>query len=187
MKRFLFIILFVLALTPFFVFAVQPYTPLVPIPGVPTGTDTALDLGTYLGAIYKILIAITILLAVIVITWSGVQYMLSDSIFSKGEAKKRIGEAIGGIVLASVSWLILFTINPALVEFNFFSGSSTTGGGTTNNPPPPQLCFDGIIASGSGIGNPTTQCGFNTLDECNAGRANPLIAQPPGDCYSPLP
>jgi len=138
MKKIYFLLLISILTLPFFAFGdVYEYTPLVTIPGSGVEANQPVNLGAYLNGIYRILIAITIILAVIVITISGIQHMASESPFSKSEASKRIGGAIGGIVLAVMSWLILFTINPCLVSFNFLTPTAACGGPNkpnTNNP-----------------------------------------------------
>ena len=55
-------------------------------------------------------------LAVIEIVVGGLQYALSESLFSKEDALDRIKMALLGLFIALVSWLILNTINPELVN-----------------------------------------------------------------------
>ena len=63
---------------------------------------------------------LTVALAILMIVVGGVQYTISwASSSAKGEAKTRIFSAIGGLVLALLSYLILQTINPALVTPSF--------------------------------------------------------------------
>ncbi|MEY2671725.1 MAG: hypothetical protein RL687_142, partial [Candidatus Parcubacteria bacterium] len=54
-------------------------------------------------------------LAVIMIIIYGLQWMGTDSIFGKTEAKQNIGGALMGLVLALGSWMLLNTINPDLL------------------------------------------------------------------------
>ncbi|HEY9583034.1 MAG TPA: pilin [Candidatus Paceibacterota bacterium] len=71
----------------------------------------------YFTLAYKYALSITVALAVIMIVIGGVQYTISwASPSAKGDAKNRILSAIGGLVLALASYLILQTINPALVR-----------------------------------------------------------------------
>jgi len=54
--------------------------------------------------------------ALVVLVAAGVWYMSAgDNAGRAGEAKKWMGNAIFGLVLALLSWLILYTINPDLV------------------------------------------------------------------------
>ncbi|PCI20473.1 hypothetical protein COB64_02015 [Candidatus Wolfebacteria bacterium] len=96
-----------------------PYTLLAPLPGTDGTIDTSADkLGKYFELIFKLLIGIAGVLAVVMIVMGGIQYMMEESILAKGEAKKRITSAIGGLLLALGAFAILFTINPDLVNLN---------------------------------------------------------------------
>lgn len=95
----------------------QPLAPLPPqfFPG--QGADKYL-LPSYLSGMFKILIAVSGLLAVVMIVIGGIEYMSTDAISGKSEGKEKITNAVLGLLLALVSWLILYTINPKLLEFN---------------------------------------------------------------------
>lgn len=120
MKVIYYITIFTLIFIPFIGFAQLNYTPLVPLPGV-SDKSTGVNLGNYLSNMYKLLIAVAIILAIVMISWAGIEYMGTDSVFGKTDAKGRIQNALGGVVLALTSWLILYTINPNLVKFNFLN------------------------------------------------------------------
>ncbi len=81
-------------------------------------TINTTNLGSFLGNIFNLGIAIAVALSVIMITVGGIQYMTTDSWMKKEEGKERIKNAFYGLALALISWLILFTINPCLVEFS---------------------------------------------------------------------
>jgi hypothetical protein len=51
------------------------------------------------------------------IVWGGLEIMLSESVFNKEAGKKKINEALLGLGLALVSWLILYIINPEILNF----------------------------------------------------------------------
>ncbi len=95
------------------------YQPLAPINGF---IDRTIVLGKedslapYLNQIVRILIAAATGLAVIVIVYGAIQYTLTDSVTSKGEAKSTIMRAIYGLILALTSYLILNTLNPAMLS-----------------------------------------------------------------------
>lgn len=76
-------------------------------------------------------IAIAIILAIMYIVIGGIQYMTTDAVFDKGEGREKISSAIGGLILALATFLILQTINPQIVGLNFTvtPGSGTAGGG----------------------------------------------------------
>ncbi len=70
----------------------------------------------YIGTAYSIALSITVALAIIMIAIGGIQYTISwASASAKSDAKSRILNAIGGLVLALASYLILHTINPTIL------------------------------------------------------------------------
>lgn len=73
-------------------------------------------LSKYVNFMIKIAIGIAAVLAVIMIVMGGIQYMTSELISSKEEGKKRITNAVFGLLIALGSYLILFTINPNLLD-----------------------------------------------------------------------
>jgi len=94
--------------------AVSGYVPLETLPSSP-GVDTS-TLGGYLANIYTIGIGLAGVLAVLMIVIGGIQYIGSGmSPSGKSDAKDRIRNAIMGLLLALLSWIILNTINPTLV------------------------------------------------------------------------
>lgn len=122
------------------------YTPLEPIPGINTNSSgQAITFSTLLGNIYRIAIIIGALFSVLMLTVSGIRYMVSDVVTDKQRAKKRIWACIYGLVLIAASWLILNTINPRLVTFTLA---------------PPQVSINS--AQTGGIGNPGTLTGGGT-------------------------
>lgn len=83
-------------------------------PGIST---TGNDLPKFLEMAFQFGLALAAVLAVIMIIWGGVETMLSESVFGKDAGKQKIQDALFGLGLALVSWLILYTINPNLVIF----------------------------------------------------------------------
>jgi hypothetical protein len=82
-----------------------------------TATPGADQLGQFLSQAFQFGLALAAALAVIMIVWGGVEKMLSESVFKKDAGKKKIEDAIYGLLLALVSWLILYTINPDILNF----------------------------------------------------------------------
>ena len=80
-------------------------------------SNTTDQLSTFLSQAFQFGLAIAAALAVIMIVWGGVQIMTTDSYTGKSEGKTKIWDAIWGLLLALVSWLILYTINPAILNF----------------------------------------------------------------------
>lgn len=94
------------------------YQPLEPAAFSSFGnSNTTGDLGTFLSQAFSFGLALAAGLAVIMIVWGGVKIMLTESVFEKDDGKKKIWDAIWGLGLALVSWLILYTINPNILNF----------------------------------------------------------------------
>lgn len=75
------------------------------------------QLSQFLSQAFSFGLAIAAALAVIMIVWGGVQIMTTDSWGGKSEGKQKIWDAVWGLILALVSWLILYTINPDILNF----------------------------------------------------------------------
>ena len=106
------------------------YTPLaqVPVLGTSINIGGATDLGNYLQKVFAIGIGVAAGLAVIMIVVGGIEYMSTDAIGGKEEGKERITSALWGLLLALASWLILNTINPALLNMDLKVSLVTTQG-----------------------------------------------------------
>jgi len=54
--------------------------------------------------------------------------MSTDAYSGKSEGKKKITNALIGLLLAGLSWVILYTINPRILDINLnYTGEDTTG------------------------------------------------------------
>jgi hypothetical protein len=74
------------------------------------------SLSDYLTTIYKTGIGIAGILAVLMLVWGGFKYATSEAFLEKGEGKEIIWNvAMGGAIVLG-SWLLLFTINPRLLD-----------------------------------------------------------------------
>lgn len=98
-----------------------PYTPLAKLP---LGKEGALldtyTISTYLSGMFKLIIALGAAFAVLMGITGGIQYVASGiSPSARSGAKERITNAIIGLVIVLTSYLILNTIDPKLVAFNF--------------------------------------------------------------------
>lgn len=104
-------------LTPIFLFFLTStalaYNLLQPLPGVGQTVDTFPD---YITKIIPFILGLAAVLAVVEIVIGGIEYAVTEAIDAKADAKDRILQAILGLLLALASWLILWTINPALVN-----------------------------------------------------------------------
>lgn len=123
------------------------YTPMVTLPGMSAGGTT---LSAYAPALYKALVGIAIILAVIMLVIGGVKFIGSaGSEALRSEGKKDIWGAITGLIIIALSWIVLYAINPNLttITLNFttpppagavaqgapagtVAGVTTGGGGT---------------------------------------------------------
>lgn len=78
----------------------------------------AASLPQYLATVFNYAIRLAPLLAMIMIVIGGMQWLLAAGATDKiSEAKKRISSAVIGLVLALSAFLLLQTVNPAIVQF----------------------------------------------------------------------
>ncbi len=88
---------------------------------VASGTEGLLKM------LFTLLISIIIILSVINISVSGIQYMTEEATGQiKGGAKKRLQNSLIALALGLLSYTILYTVNKQLVAFNFNPGQLDT-------------------------------------------------------------
>lgn len=100
---------------------VSGYCLLAPIPGIGDANgrvDIKKGIGDYLLGIIRFVIAMCGVLAVLMIVIAGIQYMSTDAISGKEDAKEKITNVIFGLIIALGGYIILNTINPQLTNFN---------------------------------------------------------------------
>lgn len=73
-------------------------------------------LNDYINNAFPIFLGVAIALAVVMISYGGVEYVISNIPGAKVEGKSRIKSALWGLVIALVAWIILNTINPAILS-----------------------------------------------------------------------
>lgn len=97
----------------------QGFVPLAGIPGLTEGgaADSA-NLADFFNNLYKYLIGLSAVLAVIEIIWGGIQISTQDSVSKQGEGKERIQQAILGLVLVLSPVLIFSIINPRILNLS---------------------------------------------------------------------
>jgi hypothetical protein len=93
------------------------YEQLAPITNPDGSQVSTTNFPTYLQGMYRIGIGACFVLGVIMFTWAGIEYILSESMNTKSDAKKRIAGALTGLAIALVSYILLNTINPDLLKF----------------------------------------------------------------------
>jgi hypothetical protein len=127
------------------------YTMLAPLPGLEGTINTVDDcpFGKYLNIIIKLIMGISAVLAMVMITMGGIQYITSDLVSNKEAGRETITHAILGLVMMLGAFLILNTVNPKLlnaclkmptVTINISPDDTSTGSSTslcisTTNPP----------------------------------------------------
>jgi hypothetical protein len=95
----------------------QTYTLLAPLPSIGQ-TYTPSNFPNYLNQMVKLLIILAAILGVMRITVGGLKYMTTEAFSEKGNAKETIKGVAVGLLLLAGAFLILNTINPAILSFN---------------------------------------------------------------------
>lgn len=79
------------------------------------------DLGSLINTGFKVAISIGAIIAVVRLAIAGYQYMTSDAWGSKSRAKETIGQVVLGLLLLLSVYLILYQINPQILQFEFLN------------------------------------------------------------------
>lgn len=109
---------------PLIAFGAEPsFVALEPIPGI-SGANAGSDIGAFVSNVFRALISLGALLAVFMLTLGAVQYMTSETLGLKEAGKERMQSAIWGLLLLISSVLILYVINPELLNFNLIVNST---------------------------------------------------------------
>ncbi|MCW9054935.1 MAG: pilin [Candidatus Pacebacteria bacterium] len=142
-----------LILLPVLAYAQQEtFIPLTPLPGV----TSSMSFGDFLNTVFRIGLAIAATLAVVMITIGGIEYMTSEAVYGKTEGKERITNAVLGLLLALLIWVILYTINPNLINFDI---NVTPSGSTSSQNLESKTSkggvglweFEGVTSSGTSV------------------------------------
>jgi len=113
MRFFIFILLLLL---PVGVFAAEgDFVSLVSIPNVNYNSDSLVE---YINSIFTLVISLAAMLAVLRVITGGFQYMTSEALGAKSEARETIQGAVFGLILLVGSWLILYTVNPQILDLS---------------------------------------------------------------------
>jgi hypothetical protein len=123
------------------------YTLLEPLPCITGVTNCAagatstptINIQTYIVYIFKLMVALAVFAAVVMCIIGGFEYMLTDSVSKKLDAKGTIKNAILGLAGALLSWLILYTINPNLVNVSLVTVPKLNLTATTTNLSAPDI------------------------------------------------
>jgi hypothetical protein len=132
------------------------FTALAPIPGLtdPTTVGSAIGpntLAIFFNNLYKYMIGLAAILAVIEIIWGGLEIATKDSVSKQSEGRKRITQAIFGLILV-LSPVIVFTIiNPSILNLSL-------------NLPPLNTASATSTPSAAGNQTPATNSSGKTLN-----------------------
>jgi hypothetical protein len=84
--------------------------------GFYTIKDTAI--GVFIKSVYKYAVGIVGILAAVVLMFGGVVWLTAGGNQTRiGEAKAWIGASLTGLIIVLTSYMILYTVNPDLVQF----------------------------------------------------------------------
>lgn len=117
--------------------APQGFTALAPIPGL---TDTSVtnvlstaSLATFFNNLYKYLIGIAAILAILQIIWAGIKmaYFNKDSASAIKKSRETIQQAILGLVLVLLPVLVFSIINPSILNLSLNLPKLDTAAKTT--------------------------------------------------------
>jgi len=140
------------------------YDLLVEIPGIP---HTNVSMSMYLVGLYDFLLSIVGIVAVMMLIVGGMRYITAaGNQAAAGDAKDIINNAIAGLLLALLSWVIVSTINPdvlyikapANIDLTTWNPSCTSSaadavtcicndGSSFPNPDPANVSCDDVCAS----------------------------------------
>lgn len=88
------------------------FQPIVPLPGV----TSEMSFPQYINQIFRLVISLSSILAVLVIIYGGFEYMTSSAGISKKNGMERIQGAVTGLLLLLSVTLILQIVNPCILE-----------------------------------------------------------------------
>ncbi len=119
------------------------FTALAPIPGLTdqsaTSVINATSLANFFNNLYKYLIGLAAILAVIEIIWGGLEISTKDSVSKQSNGRERITQAIFGLVLVLSPVLVFSIINPNILNLSLnlppLDTKSSTPSTATTTPP----------------------------------------------------
>lgn len=164
------------------------FTALAPIPGL---TDTAVtsavnagSLADFFNNLYKYLIGLAAVLAIIEIIWGGLEISTKDSVSKQSDGKERITQALLGLVLVLAPVLVFSIINPSILNLSLNLPKLNT----LTTPSIPLVTTPTLPPCGNGLrtncvppaptqmGNyPTPTPGLFCFERTNPGAANDFV------------
>lgn len=127
----------------------QGFVPLAVIPGLTDVQATSGGLASFFNNLYKYLIGLAAVCAVIEITWAGIEMATNaDNVSKQSEGKERITQAIFGLVLVLSPVLVFSIINPNILNLSLNLPALDTKSGPPSESAP---------ATGTKTGTSVTQ------------------------------
>ena len=151
------------------------FVPLAPIPGLTEDISaTQSGIATFLDNLYTFIIGIAVILAIGMIIWGGFEYALSEAITSKTEGRKKIQQALFGLVLVLSPVLVFTIINPAILNLDLNIPPLNTALGNYSPPAAPETTPGGVTKTSTTY----TACSDNT--SCDSAYSTCRTNQPSG-------
>lgn len=98
----------------------ETYKLLAPLPMFGTEFNASgKSFGDYLSIMFTFFVSFAGVLAVVMLIFGGIQYMSTDSLSGTESGRSKMYQAIFGLIIVLASYVILNTVNPNLVKFNF--------------------------------------------------------------------
>ncbi len=85
------------------------------------------DLAGYVNRIFAVSISVGAIIAVLRIAYAGYMYMMSDLWTSKSRARDILGEVVLGLIILLGIYLILYQINPCILDLNILDRIGPNG------------------------------------------------------------
>jgi type IV secretory pathway VirB2 component (pilin) len=143
------------------------FVPIAPIPGLTQGVDTtSASMAAFLNNLYKVLVGVAAVLAVIEIIWGGLQIATQESVPMKTQGRARILQAILGLILVLLPALVFSIINPSILNLDA-NWTPIKVNQTSNFGPAPVPANQTIINSG-GSNTIQTNVPFPCSSNCSS-------------------
>lgn len=84
------------------------------------------DLQAFFNILFTVAISIGAILAVLRLAYAGVVYMTTDLVTSKQNARQMIADVVLGLIVLLAIWVILFQINPDLLNLDILRSVRTS-------------------------------------------------------------
>ncbi len=125
-----------------------PYVMLEKIPGTFSGGTTNFE--TYFSGLYKLSMGLALVLAMFQLSRGGFEYLTTDAFAKKTDARETIKNALFGLVLILISFLLLKTINPDLINVQLKIPKTPVSPPTSVSATP---STGGRVVAGNGVFN----------------------------------